>query len=223
MPFIIKAILKKIADSPLFAYWPFNGNANDESGNGHNGSVDGATLTTDRDSNPNSAYLFDGTDDSIDFGDMNLNELVGNNFSMAFWVKFDNLAHLGVIVQATTSGDSVNILTVSQESDGKFRIHLDNYFSDSNIVINANEVDWFFFVITLSRDDLNVVDIELFKDAVSIYTATDSNSVLFPPSDHFVMGALSSLSARFFEGKLDDIRLFNKVLSQAEITALFTE
>ena len=35
-------------DSGLVAYYPFNGNANDESGNGNNGTVNGATLTADR-------------------------------------------------------------------------------------------------------------------------------------------------------------------------------
>ncbi len=49
----------------LVAYYPFNGNANDESGNGDNGTVFGATLTTDRFGNTNSAYAFDGTDDFI--------------------------------------------------------------------------------------------------------------------------------------------------------------
>jgi hypothetical protein len=41
------------------------GNANDESGNGHHGTVHGATLTTDRFGNQDSAYLFDGQDDYI--------------------------------------------------------------------------------------------------------------------------------------------------------------
>jgi len=44
----------------LVAYYPFNGNANDESGNGNNGTVNGATLTSDRFGNANSAYSFDG-------------------------------------------------------------------------------------------------------------------------------------------------------------------
>ena len=45
----------------LVGYWGFNGNANDESGNGNNGTVNGATLTTDRNGNANSAYSFNGT------------------------------------------------------------------------------------------------------------------------------------------------------------------
>jgi len=42
----------------LVAYYPFNGNANDESGNGNDGTVHGATLTEDRFDNANSAYDF---------------------------------------------------------------------------------------------------------------------------------------------------------------------
>ena len=42
----------------LVGYWPFNGNANDESGNGNNGIVTGALLSSDRDLNANSCYNF---------------------------------------------------------------------------------------------------------------------------------------------------------------------
>jgi hypothetical protein len=49
----------------LVGFWPFNGNANDESGNGNNGTVNGATLTTDRFGVANRAYSFDGVDDFI--------------------------------------------------------------------------------------------------------------------------------------------------------------
>lgn len=52
----------------LIAYFPFNGNANDEAGNGHDGIVYGATLTTDRFGNTNSAYEFDGIVNNLDFG-----------------------------------------------------------------------------------------------------------------------------------------------------------
>ena len=42
----------------LVGWWPFNGNANDESGNGNNGTNNGATLTADRFGNVNKSYLF---------------------------------------------------------------------------------------------------------------------------------------------------------------------
>ena len=55
--------LKAIPSNGLVGWWPFNGNANDESGNGNNGTVNGASLTTDRFGNLSNAYLFDGLDD----------------------------------------------------------------------------------------------------------------------------------------------------------------
>jgi len=61
------------SDNGLVAYYPLNGNANDESGNGNNGTVHGPVLTTDRFGKANSAYEFDGNgyieaydNDSID-------------------------------------------------------------------------------------------------------------------------------------------------------------
>jgi hypothetical protein len=50
----------------LVAYYPFNGNANDKSGNGNHGTVHGATLTEDRFGNADSAYNFDGVYDYIE-------------------------------------------------------------------------------------------------------------------------------------------------------------
>ena len=49
----------------LVGWWPFNGNANDESGNGNHGTVNGATLAADRFGNAGKAYSFDGVDDNI--------------------------------------------------------------------------------------------------------------------------------------------------------------
>ena len=50
----------------LVAYYPFNGNANDESGNGNHGTVNGAILTSDRNQNENSSYMFENSNISIE-------------------------------------------------------------------------------------------------------------------------------------------------------------
>jgi gliding motility-associated-like protein len=50
----------QLSNAGLAVYLPFNGNANDASGNNYHGTVSGATLTTDENGNPNSAYQFDG-------------------------------------------------------------------------------------------------------------------------------------------------------------------
>ena len=72
--------------SLLIAYYPFNGDAQDLSGNGNNGTVYGAVLTSDRWGNPNSAYSFDGVDDFIDIGN---NEILKPDFPITIcaWVN----------------------------------------------------------------------------------------------------------------------------------------
>ena len=74
----------------LITFYPFNGNANDESGNGNHGAVNGATLTNDRLSNSNSAYYFDGINDYIDLGNSDLFSLgLYDNFSISVWIQND--------------------------------------------------------------------------------------------------------------------------------------
>ncbi len=76
----------------LVGYWPFCGNANDESGNGNNGTVNGATLSTDRFGNINSAYSFDGIDDKIEIINSSiLNFGVNPSFTISFWLKKNNV------------------------------------------------------------------------------------------------------------------------------------
>jgi len=64
----------------LVAYYPFTGNANDASGNNNNGTVNGATLTADRNGNANSAYSFNGSDDNI-----TANIIGYNSISVSIW------------------------------------------------------------------------------------------------------------------------------------------
>ena len=55
-----------VPSNGLVGWWPFNGNANDESGYGNNGSVNGSILTSGRDGSPNTAYGFNGSSNTID-------------------------------------------------------------------------------------------------------------------------------------------------------------
>jgi hypothetical protein len=71
----------------LVAQYLFNGNANDSSGNGHDGAVTGATLTADRYGNPNSAYSFDGIDDYINVAYSSDFQL--QTFTVSAWIYPD--------------------------------------------------------------------------------------------------------------------------------------
>jgi hypothetical protein len=77
----------------LVGWWPFNGNANDESGNGNNGTVHGPSLTVDRFGNLSSAYQFT-VDGNINWGDVQQRIVVTNPsipqvnyFTMSSWIN----------------------------------------------------------------------------------------------------------------------------------------
>ncbi len=55
-----------VPSNGLVGWWPFNGNANDESGNGNDRIVNGAVLTPDRNGISNSAYSFNGSGDYLE-------------------------------------------------------------------------------------------------------------------------------------------------------------
>jgi hypothetical protein len=76
----------------LVGWWPFNGNANDESGNGNNGTVNGATLTTDRFGNANSAYFFNGNSSNSPYIIANspINNNTASSFSFSIWLNKSN-------------------------------------------------------------------------------------------------------------------------------------
>ena len=70
----------------LVGWWPFSGNANEISGNGNNGTINGATLTIDRFGIQNNAYNFNGLSNYIEVSDNNSLDLT-NNYTFSVWVK----------------------------------------------------------------------------------------------------------------------------------------
>jgi hypothetical protein len=88
----LSAQSQNIPTNGLIAYWPFNGNALDESGNNNNGIVTGASLTTDRYGNQKSAYYFD-SEDFIEINDSAITPFNGD-FTISFWFKSDHLERM---------------------------------------------------------------------------------------------------------------------------------
>ena len=95
----------------LVGWWPFNGNANDESGNGNNGTVNGATLTTDRFGNSNGAFSFNGVNSYISVQDSNT--LHQNVFTISSWVNGDEYNGFKQILSkniGTSNNESINLV-----------------------------------------------------------------------------------------------------------------
>jgi len=79
--------LKKAIQKGLVAYYPFNGDANDESGNKNHGDVNGPILAEDINGKKNSAYQFDGSDDYIKVEHSSTLHFK-DDFTLSAWLKY---------------------------------------------------------------------------------------------------------------------------------------
>ncbi len=111
------SILPANLQTGLVGYWPFNGNANDASGNGNNGTVYGATLTTDRNGVPNSAYSFDGISNYIGINNSILPVTSSSSTVSVWFLTSDNDAHL--ILDRSGPGNTKKIgITINVDPQG---------------------------------------------------------------------------------------------------------
>jgi hypothetical protein len=202
----------------LEAYFPFNGNASDATGNGYDGTVYGATLTTDRSGNADSAYHFDGNDYIH----------LANNFDFIHMTE-------GVTVSAWVKSETTNAYIFHQANGGEQFLLV---ASDNKGTMGVHTVDnqW-----TLATDPdalpgryVNVTGVYYPGDRVEVWvggvlqdTATTTGAGLFDVwwSAYFyaTIGAYHERDHGLlapFTGSIDEFRVYDRVLSGDEIRAL---
>jgi hypothetical protein len=103
----------------LVAYYPFNGNANDESGNNNHGIIQGASLTSDRFDNSNSTYYFNGNDNLINCGHGNSLQMT-NAITISAWFNSTSSYVLGryIIGKCDRNSPSYEYLICFDYSEG---------------------------------------------------------------------------------------------------------
>ncbi len=214
----------------LIAYYPFNGNANDESGNNHHGSNFGATLTTDRFGQQNSAYQFDGIDDYIKVSNNSL--LKNNNFSYSWWVNVkslpaygagSNMLEIGSICSTVKYGQVISLNNNYVDDSHGWVVTSGNidgtrvFYTGNDVLPNLNE--WYH--LTLIRDNVSV---KLYVNDHLIFSQkTDGAEAFFTSPLDFYIGSRCGAELHFFNGIIDDIRIYNRALTKEEINTLYAE
>jgi hypothetical protein len=216
----------------LVAYYPFTGNADDQSGNGHDGTVHGAALTNDRFGTPGSAYLFDGIDDYICVNyasDFQLPVI-----TLSAWIRPTiDLSAATSVASIVTRGED---FTTDQAAFSMSVIHpaspwangLSAHYEDSgdneqffgtNVYPETGE--WTHLVASRAADGL----LSIYGDGLLLgqWPATPA-----PAANCFqdlVIGAYwyvptppTASLENFFTGAIDDVMIFNRALSPDQIT-----
>lgn len=214
----------------LVVYYPFSGNAIDSSGNGYNGTVTGATLTADRFGNANSAYNFTGASQYISTSYAGISGTTDRTFSL--WFKQSSLNNGSnewplFNYGGSTQGFAVMIFPVSTPTaSNKIGIDIGN----SYVVYNPTPVlnQWHHLAITYSSTfGTNVLACKIYLDnALLSSVATQFNPTLtlntLTGVLNLTIGANPSLSTAQFLGAIDDVKIWNRVLTLSEIAYLGT-
>jgi hypothetical protein len=213
--FSVCSTFAQIPTNGLVSYWPFNGNANDESGNGHNAIEITATLTTDRFGNPNSAYAFDGSlgsyimvpdHDSLD---------PLNDYTFTFWINPESYASIG--------GQILNKYRAFVNDEGGWAAQLD----PTHLGISPSF--WSLSVIQLNTWTFGAIVFKKSTNTCSIYlngaldTSGTNTAVIRNNVRNLYIGIHEGVSYGNFDGKIDDIRMYNRALSESEVNILFHE
>lgn len=205
----------------LIAYYPFNGNANDQSGNAANGITTNTTLTSDRFGAPNTAYSFNGTTSAIEALISNIPQ---NNSprTISGWFKTNDafaapnkheicIFNYGILAKTQR-------LSLSVYSKGYLNIVNGPVFSDNSFYINNFDYsnnDWYFYTLTYDGSKASIFINGEFVSENIISLNTTGNTLKIGQR---ISGDTTDES---FKGKIDDIGIWNRVLTQTEIIALY--
>jgi len=226
----------------LAAYYPCNGNANDSSGNGYNGVVAGATLTTDRFGLSNSAYRFNGTSSVIRFGD-----ILDSDFSAPV-AKFSISGWANTRSYKTLHQDGGYMMGKNAGGSGPYQWGIGHYqglvvasvFSDTNGLTNYMGIsspmgtnEWFHFVYVFDGSQPEMQRLKLYLngrssgDSVLWHVGTIGTTTV-NTHQQFTFGASHARNnplslANFYDGDLDDIRIYNYALDSGTVQSLYHE
>ncbi|MCB9208123.1 MAG: T9SS type A sorting domain-containing protein [Ignavibacteriales bacterium] len=207
-----------IIEDSLVAYYPFNGNANDESGNFLHGTVYGSTLDKDRNNSDNSSFYFDGINNFISLPtDFDFPER-----TICLWFNFhDFTSDQGIIYTSDhpeLNFSSSKMLIRDINNEAQLEYYVGGILNEiGSVIIDKNR--WYF--IALSVDQQNVkcyLNSELIKTFPFINHHSNSSNF-----ETALLGTDRYANGRFFNGLIDDIRIYNKVLDQVDINSLYIE
>lgn len=219
----------------LVLHISMNGNAQDVSGNGNHGTVNGATLTCDRCGRENSAYSFNGTSDYIEvLNSPSVDMSNSTDFTVCFWMKMAMNPNPGGIplsknqygswsgYQFFTNNTNPGYCT----SPGQVSFYTasgggQDACSDNPVAIPPGaqgcSIGWNFIVgvydAVTAQSYLYVNGVQQMD--IGGLGGNLSNSVNLTIGTH-------PAYLQYFKGDLDDIRIYKRKLSPSEITALYT-
>ena len=203
----------------LVAYYSFDGNVNDSSGNGHNAQTFGdVNLTEDRFGCINSAYIYgeriNGVDPSIWGTGINLAD---RSLSISFWINEMHSASLddyggiglGTIIPGTFNpgGEMGKNLHIYSNNE---RIRFSFFYDDFDVAQTVPIGTWTQLCFTYNNSNMKR---QTFINGILV--ASNNASFGFSGNDIFTINGKSGV-------KMDDVGFWNTALSSSQVSQLYS-
>lgn len=225
MPGLLPARLRSPTSASLrtawLAYYPFNGNADDASGNGNHGLAVGAALTTDRFGGEARAYQFNGSNSYILIPAYPALNAISNSISISVWIK--------LTVQPARSSFPIDIIDVGPNgctlglmNNPSFpggSASNDVFFPySSEVAHDPLSVGRYYHIVATASNRVSSV----FVDG-SLILRTNGPGIFIPRSYGWNIGAWANEGMTYdgFTGVIDDVRLYSRALSATEVADLY--
>lgn len=207
----------------LVAYYPFNGNANDLSGNGNTGFTTNISSTTDRKGNSAGAFLFNGSTSSVEIQHTS-NLAFSNNYSISVYVRHSSVSRSGTGYDwfcIFTKGDINSGVSLMQQasSSGILRFYhpgINGSFTDYSNFISSNT--WIHYVVVRNGSVTRI-----YQNGSLVQTKTGSGTPAFNNSNLKIGGPNTATFPYYFHGAMDDLRIYNRALTDSEVLQLYNE
>lgn len=219
--------------SGLVLCMSMDGNANDSTKYAHHGIVRGATPTANRFGINNSAYSFNGISNYIILGNKSL--LKPNKATISMWVKPNSISTSGygyqlnplfVTGNTNSPGNMCEAYFMGISTSGNTKFHSSSWnpspsvssggFANQSFSLNA----WHHMTTTFDNDSLKiyingVLDKSFYKGFATNYSTIDSIIIAYSGNN--------TNNQRWFNGSIDDIKMYNRVLTATEVQNLYSK
>lgn len=218
-----------LSDS-LVAHYFLDGNGNDSVGS-NNGTVMGATLTSDRNSNINAAYSFNGSGDWINIGNYPDLAITGD-ITVSAWIKTpaswpstyrDPMIYVrNTKYVSTIYGLNLFMNNTNSSSGRKFgfiaKTTTNSWGDDYALSTSTLQLNTWYFVVGVREGNVMKVYVNSVLEDTDVGT---SSPIDYGPSPNASIGQKDSTSQHWFNGVIDDVRIYKRALSQSDIQALY--
>ena len=221
----------------LMAYYPFEGNAADASGNGNNLTVVNATLSTNRFGQPASAYSFNGlrtNNGSTILGTNSILNLGQPGFTVQFWFKPDNTSQVTSCLFSSVNSDEtadtgLAIIYNNSLSMGRISLYIGAGKSDNVwTILNQYGVrnsyqsgQWYCVTLTKTNTTYSLYINGILDNSLTNPAAASYNKSTMIRFSGYKAGVGGGVGDEVFAGGLDDIRIYNRGLASNEVAQLY--